>query len=211
MLIFAFALGLFLFLGFGWLITREMIQHRSWRKKLEGGDDKLVAVLINQALSTWQKSKTPNNFPSTAWSSLQRSQLVAVTESSANISTSCEPSYRTVKGQREQISSALDEAIPVAAKLIDQLFFDVPNLQLERIRIDIFTTFPSKNDSLVQQPILTTTAIRSVAKELKWDTISEVEVLIKFTTHYAKSPDGGPITIVLPEVEGRIIEQGESI
>ena len=52
MLIFAFALGLFLFLGFGWLITREMVQHRSWRKKLEGGDDKLVAVLINQALST---------------------------------------------------------------------------------------------------------------------------------------------------------------
>ena len=211
MLIFVVALGLFLFLGFGWLITREMIQHRSWRQKLKSGDDRLVAALINEALSSWQQIRGPADIPNPTWSAILRSQLVSVTESSANISTSCEPNFRSTGDQREQIASALDEAIPVAVKLADRLFFDVPNLQLEKVRIDIFTTFPGNNNSVIQKPILTTTAFRNVAKNLRWDTISDVEILKRFTTHYAQHPNGVPIPIVLPPVEGRIIGKSEAI
>ena len=61
------------------------------------------------------------------------------------------------------MSSALDEAVALAAKLIDMVMYDVPNLRLGCVRVDIYATFSGTDGAPVQKPILTTTAERAEA------------------------------------------------
>src|SRR6185437_14936424 len=109
--------------------SSEMLQHRAWRHRVESGDVDIVGALIEEALATWRRARPPKGTPSQLWAGVQGAQLVAVTTDSATLSGSAEPEFRTEGTTRVQVSSALDEAIALAARLIDMVMYDVPNLR----------------------------------------------------------------------------------
>ncbi len=191
-----------IFLLVGWAVSSEMFQQRAWRHRVESGDLDILGALIEEALASWRRARPPRGIPSALWASVQAAQLVAVAPGSATLSTSAEGEFRSEGGTRVQISSALDEAIAVAAKLIDLMLYDVPNLRLGSVRVDVYSTFSGTNNAPVQQPILTSTADRAVADSLTWEAFTPAELLGRFDTHYERGIAGQPIAITLPQVIG---------
>ncbi len=193
-------LAIFLFVG--WAVSSEMFQHRAWRRRVEAGDVDIVGALIEEALSTWRRARPPQGVPANLWAGVQAAQLVAVTEDGATLSTAAEGEFRSEDGRRVQVSSALDEAIALAARLLDMMLYDVPNLRLGSVRVDVYSTFTGADGTPVQQPILTTTAERAVADDLTWEALTRAEVLGRFETVCERGPSGQGQAIVLPAVVG---------
>lgn len=194
-------LAIFLFVG--WAVSAEMFQHRAWRRRVESGDVDIVAALIQESLTAWQRARPPRGTPSNLWAGIQGAQLIAVDMDGATLSTAAEGEFRTEDGKRVQVASALDEAIALAAKLCDMMLYDVPNLRLGFVRVDVYSTFVGADGAPMQKPILTTTAERGVADQLTWDALTPAELLGRFETDYERGPGGQPVPIELPPVPGR--------
>ncbi|MCC7365834.1 MAG: hypothetical protein IT303_15825 [Dehalococcoidia bacterium] len=198
---------LVIFLGFGWAIFTEMFQHRAWRRRVESGDVAIVAALIEEALATWRRARPPRGTSAHLWAGVQGMQLVAVTSDGATVSSAAEGEFRTESGRRVQVSPAIDEAIALATKLGDMMLYDVPNLRLGWVRVDIYSTFTGADGTPVQQPILTTTMDRATADSLTWESFDAEELLARFETRYERSSGGQAVPIMLDPVEGTLPEQ----
>jgi hypothetical protein len=191
-----------IFLVMGWAVATEMFQQRAWRRRVDEGDAPLVSALIEEAHGTWRRSRPPRGTPASLWAGVQGAQLVAVTEDSATFSASAEGEFRTEAGKRVQVSTALDEAIALASRLIDMMLYDVPNLRLRRVRVDAYTTFSGGGGHPEQRPILTVTADRSVADSLSWEALTPAEVLGRFDARYHRDDSGQGEPIELDAIEG---------
>ncbi len=193
---------LVIFLGVGWAVATEMFQQRAWRNRVAAGDTDMIGALIEEALDHWRRARPPREVAASLWAGVQGAQLIAVTGDSATLSGAAESSFRTEGGARTQVASALDEAIALASKLIDMILYDVPNLRLGSVRVDVYSTFSGDDGAPVQRPILTSTADRLTADDLPWETLTAEEVLARFETHYTAGEGGRPVPIELPEIEG---------
>lgn len=193
---------LVIFLGVGWAIATEMFQQRVWRRRVEEGDVGIVAALIEEAHATWRRARPPRGTPAALWAGVQGAQLIAVTEDSATFSASAEGEFRTEGGMRVQVSTALEEAEALASRLIDMMLYDVPNLRLRRVRVDVYATFAPDPARPEQLPILTTTADRAVADALNWEALTPAEVLGRFETRFDRGTSGQGEPIALDPVEG---------
>jgi hypothetical protein len=197
-----------IFLVVGWAVSTEMFQQRHWRHRVEEGDTPIVAALIEEALGTWRRARPPRGTPANLWAGIQGAQLLAVTdEPGATLSTSAEGEFRTEAGSRVQVSTALDEAISLATKLLDMMLYDVPNLRLSAVRVDVFSTFTGADGTPVQRPILSSTADRATADALTWEVLTPEEILARFDTRYERKPSGQATAIDLAPIEGTLPEQ----
>ncbi|HEY5475431.1 MAG TPA: hypothetical protein VIK11_01840 [Tepidiformaceae bacterium] len=193
-----------IFLAVGWAVSTEMFQQRLWRKRVAAGDTTIVAALILEALGGWRRARIPAGVAPALWAGVQGAQLVAVTRDSATVSASAEAEFASRDGGRVQVASALEGAMAIAAKLIDMMLYDVPNLRLGVVRVDVYSIFTGADGTPVQQPILTTTAERAIADELASGALTPAEFLGRFDTHYQKTETGQALAIVLPPVEGTL-------
>ena len=191
-----------IFFGVGWAVSTEMFQHRAWRRRVESGDTDIVAALIEEALAIWRRGRPPRGTPASLWAGVQATQLVAVEADGVTLSTSAEGDFRTEGGRRVQVASALDEGIAVAARLLDMIMYDVPNLRLGYARVDVYSTFTGADGTPSQLPILTVTAERGTADEMTWEALTPEEILGRFGATYSRAANGQPTPIVLPEVAG---------
>jgi hypothetical protein len=200
------AIGLVLFLvvfvAVGWAVSTEMFQHRAWRRRVEAGDTDIVAALIEESLATWRRGRPPRGTPASLWAGVQAAQLIAVEPDGATLSTSAEAEFRTEGGMRVQVASALDEGIAIAAKLLDMIMYDVPNLRLGYARVDVYSTFSGADGTPTQQPILTVTAERAIADEMTWEALTAEEILGRFGARYERAANGQPVPVDLPEIAG---------
>jgi hypothetical protein len=196
-----------IFLLAGWAVTVEMFQQRSWRRKVASGDVRIIVALIEEALSSWRGARPPKGVPSALWAGVQGAQLVAVTADSATVSSAAEGEFRTEGDRRVMVASALDEGISLAARLVDMMLYDVPNLRLGSVRVDIYSTFSGTDGAPVQRPILTTTASRAAADAVDWEGLTPEEVLGRFDTRFERTASGQPAAIDLPPVEGEPPQQ----
>jgi hypothetical protein len=196
------------FLGVGWAVSTEMFQQRHWRRRVEEGDTPIVAALIEEALETWRRARPPRGTPANLWAGIQGAQLLAVTDApSATLSTSAEGEFRTEGSERVQVSTALDEAIGLATKLLDMMLYDVPNLRLSAVRVDVYSTFTGADGTPVQRPVLTSTADRATADGLIWEAFAPEEILARFETRYERLASGQAAPIELDPIEGTLPEQ----
>jgi hypothetical protein len=193
-------LAIFLFVG--WAVSTEMFQHRAWRKRVESGDVDIVGALIQEAMGSWRRARPPKELPSGLWAGVQGAQLVAVTADSATVSTSADAEFQTEGGRRVQVASSLEQAIAVAARLIDMMLYDVPNLRLSVVRVDVYSTFTESDGQAVQKPILSATAERAVADDLTWEALTPAEILSRFDATYERTAGGQAVPIELAPVEG---------
>jgi len=195
-------LVLAIFVLVGWAVSVEMFRHRWWRRRVESGDLRVISGLILEAMAGWRRSRPPRDLPASVWAGVCSAQLVAVSPECATVSAVAEPEYRSEGGQRVLALPLLEVAQQVAARLVDMMLYDVPNLRMPRVRVDIYTTFTSDEGVPVQRPILSVTASRQAAEGLPWDSLTPAEVLARFDTVVRLGPAGQPLPIDLPELEG---------
>ena len=200
-----------MFLLFGWIIATEMFQHRVWRRRVEEGDVEIVQALIEEAFGVWRHARAPRDLPTHLWSGVQGAQLVAVTADSATLSAAAEPAFRTEDARRVQVSTALDEAMALAVRLVDMMLYDVPNIRLASVRVDLFATFTEPDGAAMQKPILSTIATRAASEEVAWDALTSAEILERFDSRFTVGSNGQGLPIDLDPVEGELMRDSTSL
>ncbi|MEX1253529.1 MAG: hypothetical protein WEE64_04235 [Dehalococcoidia bacterium] len=170
---FGIGLGLvvvaFMFAFLGIIIFKEARTHRFWRRRVEEGDMEMIRQLVEMEVDAWRIERPPKGMPATVWQGIQAVELIEIGRDYIRASSTAEPQFALVATARRQVSSALDEAKRVTAKLVERFFYDIPHVRAERVQIDVYTTFHEPNGDAVQRCILTTVAQRDAAAGIDWD------------------------------------------
>jgi hypothetical protein len=193
-------LGLVLFgLILTYIIFQETRAHTYWRGLVAKGDIGAIRALLDQEIERWRTMRVPKGTPASLWHGIQTADLVAVGPDSAQLTCNAEGEYRIVGGQSQELTSPLDAGMRVAAKLCELVMFDIPNLRLAEVRVDVYSTFRTETGASDQRCILTTIADRAEADEIDWEALRPSEIISRFESSYylnehgiAEAIDPGP-------------------
>lgn len=158
-----------MFAFFGIIIFKETRTHRFWQRKVEEGDLDMITQLVQEEVAHWRTERPPKGMPASVWQGIQGVEVIEIQQDEIHVSTTAEPQFALVSGSRRQVSSALDEAKRVVAKLAERLFYDIPHIRPARVQIDCYTTFQEPGGQVGQHCILTVLADRADAADVDWD------------------------------------------
>jgi hypothetical protein len=83
----------------------------------------------------------------------------------------------------------------LAAALLERLFYDVPNVRLTLIRVDVYTTFRRDDGVPEQRCILSVVGDRAAADRLPWDELLPHEIVRRFEAVYQLGEHGAALPI----------------
>jgi hypothetical protein len=158
---------LLLFTGF--VIVQETARQLHWRGLVESGDLDAIRTLIVDELEAWHESRVPRGTPAMLWHGVQTVELLDVTPISARVSCNAEGEYALVSGRRIETSSPLVEGMKITKRLAEMLLYDVPNVKLDQVQIDVYTSFRDENGHAEPRCILSTLIARSAVEHIDWD------------------------------------------
>jgi hypothetical protein len=181
---------LFFFLLFGLIIFKEAATHRFWRRRVEEGDLEMVRQLVDVQVAHWRSERPPKGTPASVWQGIQGVEVVEVGRDYVHASTTAEPQFALVGSERRQVSSALDEAKRITARLAERFLYDIPHIRAERVQIDCYTTFHDPSGDVRQHCILSTLAHRDAAAEIDWDNDPPEAIAEHLGAHYRLDAHG---------------------
>src|SRR5215207_4402672 len=178
-------LGLVIFgLILTYIIFQETRAHHYWRGLVQKGDVSAIRALLEQEVTRWKTMRVPKGTPPALWHGVQTAELLAVGPDEAHLACSAEGEYRIAGGVSTEVMSPLDAGIRLAAKLIELVMYDTPNLRLGLVRVDVFSTFRTETGAPQQRCILTVTADRPEADDIDWEALRPNEIVGRFESHY---------------------------
>ena len=182
------------------IIFRETSTHRFWQRKVDEGDLEMITQLVQIEVERWRTERPPKGMSAAVWQGIQGAELVEVGQDYVHVSTTAEPQFALVSGSRRQVSSALDEARRVTAKLAERIFYDIPHVRPDRVQIDCYSTF-HEGGRAAQSCVMTTTAHRSAAAEIDWDGDAPEVIAEQLGARYELDQRGQPLPVE-PAVPG---------
>jgi hypothetical protein len=197
-----------LFVFFGYALFREAWTHRFWRQKVEEGDQEMISQLVQGEVGRWRTERPPKGVPAAVWQGIQGIELVEVGRDYIRAATTAEPQFALVGGARRQVSSALDEAKRITAKLAERLFYDIPHVRPERVQIDVYTTFQEPGGEVTQRCILSTLARRADAAEIDWENDPPEVIAERLGARYQLDTHGAALPIEPDEEAVRVSVNG---
>ena len=193
-LAFGSALVLLLFLVIGYVVIQGTRIQLAWRQRVEAGDVDAIQALVSEEVTRWKTARMPKGMQPSVWHGVQSAELLEVTPDSFRLSASAEGQYALVSGERREVSSALREGMKLTAQLADMAFYDIPNVMLPYVQIDIYSTFRDEHGSS-QQCIMSTLAQREVAAGIDWEDMDVEEVVRTFGGRWKLDDRGNPLPI----------------
>lgn len=173
-----------------YIIFQETRAHSYWRGLVAKGDVSAIRALLEQEFERWRTMRVPREVPAALWHGVQTVDLVAVGPDEAHVACSAEGEYRIVGGQPQEVTNPLDSGMRLAAKLCELILYDVPNLRLGAVRVDVYSTFRDEQGAPVQRCILSTVADRAEADDIDWDALRPNEVIGRFESRYRVNEHG---------------------
>jgi len=199
-----------IFVLVGYIVLQGTRASMAWRKAASGGDLDVIRQIMEDAIASWRSVKRPKEVAPDVWRGVQSVALVDVTAGSdpagarlgASVSCQVESEYRLLNGRWVEVSNPLQEGFAVTARLADMLLYDVPNLRLDAVRIDIHTTFRDVEGAAERACILTTNASRELAREVDWEEWTPAEIVDAFGGRYRLGERG--VALPIDPVEGAL-------
>ncbi len=204
-----FAIIAVLFGGIGLLLFKEARTHRFWRQLVAQNDMEAIRGILEQEIEHWRTQRPPKDVSAAVWAGVQGLDLVGASAQHVRVSTSADPEFGVVDGKREQIASSLDTAYATAMRLVEMIFYDVPNFRPGYVRVDIYTTFRDADGQAEALPILSVQADRQSALSLDWN-VPPAVLAHEFETTANRAPNGEPRPIALPDDRFADIVDAES-
>ena len=197
-----------IFVVVGYIVLQGTRASMAWRKAASGGDVDVIRQILEDAIASWRSVKRPKDVAPDVWRGVQSVALVDVAAGSApagarlgaSVSCQVESEYRLLDGRWLEVSSPLQEGFAVTARLADMLLYDVPNLRLDSVRIDVHTTFRDADGTAERVCILTTNVSRELAREVDWEEWSAAEIVDAFGGRYRLGDRG--VALPIDPVEG---------
>ena len=190
------------------VIFREAFTHRFWQRKVDEGDLDMITQLVQAEVQRWRTERPPKGMPASIWQGIQNVELVDVDREYVRASTTAEPQFALVAGQRRQVSSALDEAKRVTAKLAERFFYDIPHIRPARVQIDCYTTVQD-GGAVAQRCIMTTVAHRADAAQIDWDVDPPDVIAERLGARYEADNHGGALPVEPEEPKVRVSTNGK--
>ncbi len=194
----AFLVIALIFGGIGLVLFKEARTHRFWRQLVAQNNMEAIQGILDQEIEHWRTQRPPKDVSAAVWAGVQGLDLVSASAKHVRVSTSADPEFGTVEGKREQVASSLDTAYATALRLVEMIFYDIPNFRPNDVRVDVFTTFRNAEGVAEALPILCVEADRASAMSLDWNLPPGV-LAREFETTANRAPTGEPRPIELPE------------
>ncbi len=183
-------IGIFVAL-IAYAVLQETRAQRHWRGLTEAGDVEAIRQILETEIERWRTERVPRGVPASLWHGVQTVELVDVGRDFARVSCSAEGQYAVVDGRRQEVGSPLQEGMKLTRKLADMILYDIPNLRLARVQIDVYTTFRDQSGLASQRCILSTVIDRSRAQDIEWDALSDEEFVRHFGGRFSLDGRGG--------------------
>jgi len=161
-------------------VIQETRAQRHWRALVKAGDIDAIRTIVESEVNRWRTERMPRGVLPSVWHGVQTAELIEVGTDHVRVGCSAEGQYAVVGHRREEVSSALREAMKLTVKLADMLLYDIPNVELERVQVDAYTTFRGRSGAANQRCILSTVVRRSEARGLDWDETPPEEIVARF-------------------------------
>jgi hypothetical protein len=196
---------IFAFIGI--VIFREAFTHRFWQRRVDEGDLEMITQLVQVEVQRWRIERPPKGMAASVWQGIQNVEIAQISQHAVRVSTTAEPQFALVSGERRQVSSAIDEAKRVTAKLAERLFYDIPHIRPARVQIDCYTTVQD-GGLATQRCIMTTAASRADAAVVDWDNEPADIIAERLGARYEIDSLGAPREIVPDDPTSRVSSNG---
>ena len=150
-------------------IIQETRAQLYWRDLVARGDVKAISELVGVEVERWKTERVPKGIPSLLWHGVQTIELLEVTAKGAHVSCNADAEYALVGGRRIEASSPLAEGMKITMKLAEKLLYDIPNVKLDYVQIDVYTSFREESGQAETRCILSTLVQRKEIEELDWE------------------------------------------
>jgi hypothetical protein len=95
-----------------------------------------------------------------------------------------------MNGRRVETSSPLAEGMKITKKLAEMALYDVPNVKLDHVQIDVYTSFRDEAGYAEPRCILSTLVQRHQVELVDWEQISAADFVSLNGGHFAAGADG---------------------
>lgn len=175
-----------------YVIIQETRAQQHWRQLVRQGDVGAIRAIIEKEVAAWREERPPRGVAASLWQGVQNVELVDVQADYVRVSAAAEAQYALVGAERREVSSPLVEAMKLTVKLADRFLYDIPNVELDAVQIDVYTTFRQEHGTAVQRCILSTLVRREDAADVDWDAGSPEEIVRRFGGRYELDEHGAP-------------------
>jgi hypothetical protein len=195
---------MFLILAFiSYVVLQGTRTQMAWRERAEQGDVDVIRTLVTDEIERWKTTRMPKGTNSSVWPGVQSAQVIDVTPDSVRVAAAAEGEYALVSGERREVTTAFQQGLGVTARLADLLLYDVPNLRLPGVQVDIYSTFRDEHGA-TQRCIISTICDRAVATDIDWDEMQPEEIVRAFGGRFLLDDRGNalPISVDAPPQTG---------
>ncbi len=173
-----------------YVILQETRAQMHWRGLVAGGDVSAIKELLDTEIEHWHNERVPKGTPALLWHGIQTVELIDVSSDGARVNCSAEGEFSLVEGRRVETSSALDEARKITMKLADMIFYEVPNVKLDHVQVDVYTSFRDDAGRAEPRCILSTRVARQGVEDLDWESTSADDFIEAASGRYAADTSG---------------------
>lgn len=175
-----------------YVVLQETRAQRHWRRLVAAGDLDAIRQILEAEVERWKTERVPRGVDPVLWRGVQTVELLEAGADFARVGCSAEGRYALVDGQRREVSSALQEGMKLTVKLADMLLYDIPNLRLARVHIDVYATFREAAGGASQRCILSTLVRRSEVEDLDWEDTPPEEIVARLGGRFQADAHGAP-------------------
>jgi hypothetical protein len=173
-----------------YVILQETRAQMHWRGLVAEGNVEAIKQLLEGEIASWHTERVPKNVPALLWHGIQTVELIDVTPVAARVNCSAEGEYSLVEGRRVETSSALEEGKKITMKLADLVLYEVPNVKLDGVQIDVYTSFRDEGGRSEPRCILSTLVERRDVDDFDWENTPAPEFIELTKGRYAISSNG---------------------
>ena len=196
--IFVLVTGLFI------VMIKEVRTHRFWQDLVAANDIDAIRGILDQEVERWRTMRPPKGVAAGVWRGVQSMSVLQANARYVALTTSADADFRIVEGRQTQVATALDTAFATAMRLVEMVFYDVPDYRPEVVRVDVYTTYHDAQGRAESQPILSVTADRADAMRLDWG-IPPRELALAFEASFRLGPGDDALPIDLPPQDPELV------
>lgn len=166
----------------------------AWRESVERGEVDSIRTLVGDEIDRWKSTRMPKGTDPAAWQGVQSAQLLDVAPTSVRVTATAEGVYSLVSGERREVTSAFRQALAVTSKLGELLLYDVPNVRLPTVQVDVYSTYRDEQGA-AQRCIMSTSIERAIAQDVDWDESDAEDIVRAFGGRFLLDDRGNALPI----------------
>ena len=173
-----------------YVIVQETRAQLHWRGLVQSGDVSAITSLVVDEVERWHTERVPRGTPALLWHGVQTVEVIDVQADGVRVSCSAEGESALVEGRRVETSSPLAEGMKITLKLAEMLLYDIPNVKLDHLQIDVYTSFRDASGRADSRCILSTYVQRHLVEHIDWEEIAPADFISLNDGRFAGTDSG---------------------